>query len=76
MPSAGERVLNDGGEPTVRGLLLRSRESLVERRGEQRMREADDVSCELDHVVTECGLEDLLVETRGDELGGGQPRVG
>ena len=75
MACAAERVFDDLGEPAVHALPLARRQPLIEHRREQRVREADRVLCELEHVLVERRLEYALLDSCGAELACGQSPV-
>jgi hypothetical protein len=66
--SAGERVVGQLRQAAVRALLLLRRQSLIENRGEQRMREANHPVLELDHVFAQCRIERALLDANSTEL--------
>ena len=63
--SARERIVDDLGQAFVRAAPGAWGGGLVEHGGEERVREADDPVCELDHVVRESGLERVGVKLIG-----------
>ena len=75
MTSAGDRIIDELREAAVRTLPLARGQSLVEDRGEQRVREPNGSVLELDHLLAERRIECALLDAHAAELGDGQSCV-